>query len=81
MEKDSKYSFRVNKETKDKFKMYCKVMGFSPSEIFEEVMVNFNSDVDKIIKMQSTDELKAMLQGKFAQAEYEISQLRVKKSQ
>ena len=40
MEKDSKYAFRVNKEVKDKFKMYCKVMNISPSDILSEIMIN-----------------------------------------
>lgn len=79
MEKDSKYAFRVNKEVKDKFKMYCKVMNISPSDILSEIMVNFNNDVDKIIEMKNVDELQAMVQGKFAQAQMEIDSLKAKK--
>lgn len=79
MEKDSKYAFRVNKEVKDKFKMYCKVMNISPSYILSEIMINFNNDVDKIIEMKNVDELQAMVQGKFAQAQMEIDSLKAKK--
>lgn len=79
MEKDSKYAFRVNKEVKDKFKMYCKVMNISPSDILSEIMINFNNDVDKIIEMKNVDELQAMVQGKFAQAQMEIDSLKAKK--
>ena len=79
MEKDSKYAFRVNKEVKDKFKMYCKVMNISPSDILSEIMINFNNDVDKIIEMKKVDELQAMVQGKFAQAQMEIDSLKAKK--
>lgn len=80
MEKDSKYAFRVNKEVKDKFKMYCKVMNISPSDILSEIMVNFNNDVDKIIEMKNIDELQAMVQGKFVQAQREIDVLKVEKN-
>ena len=79
MEKDSKYAFRVNKEVKDKFKMYCKVMNISPSDILSEIMINFNNDVDKIIEMKNVDELQAMVQGKFAQAQMEIDSLKAEK--
>ena len=79
MEKDSKYAFRVNKEVKDKFKMYCKVINVSPSDILSEIMINFNNDVDRIIEMKSIDELQAMLQGKFDQAQLEIGSLKAEK--
>ena len=79
MEKNSKYAFRVNKEVKDKFKMYCKVINVSPSDILSEIMINFNNDVDRIIEMKSIDELQAMLQGKFDQAQLEIASLKAEK--
>ena len=79
MEKDSKYAFRVNKEVKDKFKMYCKVMNISPSDILSEIMIDFNNNVDEIIEMKSIDELQAMVQGKFIQAQREIDTLKAKK--
>ena len=79
MKKDSRYDFRVNKELKDKFKMYCKVMNISPSDVLSEVMVDFTNNVDKIIEMKNVDELQAMVQGKFAQAQMEIDSLKAKK--
>lgn len=75
MEKDSRYAFRVNKDIKEKFKIYCKIVGVSPSDILTEVMSNFNDDVDRIIAMQSADELMDMLKGKFSRAELEICRL------
>ena len=79
MEKDSKYAFRVNKEVKDKFKMYCKVMNISPSDILSDIMIDFNNSVDKIIEMKNIDELQAMVQGKFIQVQKEIDALKAKR--
>lgn len=79
MKKDSRYDFRVNKELKDKFKMYCKVMNISPSDVLSEVMVDFTNNVDKIIEMKSTEELQAMIQGKFEQVQEELDSLKAKK--
>jgi len=77
--KNSKYTFRVDEEVKDKFKMYCKIMKISPSDMLSEIMVNFNSDVDKIIQMKEVEELQAMMQGKFVQAEKDMELIKAKK--
>lgn len=79
MEKDSKYSFIVNREVKEKFKRYCKTLNISPSDILSEIMINFNNDVDKVIQMKDASELQAMLQGKVAKVENEIELIRAKK--
>lgn len=79
MEKDSKYAFRVNKGVKDKFKMYCKVMNISPSDILSDIMIDFNNSVDKIIEMKNIDELQAMVQGKFIQVQKEVDTLKAKR--
>lgn len=79
MKKDSRYDFRVNKELKDKFKMYCKVMNISPSDVLSEVMVDFTNNVDKIIEMKSIEELQAMIQGKFEQVQEEFDSLKAEK--
>lgn len=79
MKKDSRYDFRVNKELKDKFKMYCKVMNISPSDVLSEVMVDFTNNVDKIIEMKSIEELQAMMQGKFEQVQEELDSLKAEK--
>lgn len=80
MKKDAKYTFMVNKEEREKFKMYCRLMKVSPSDLLGEVILNFNSDVDKIIEMQNVDELQDMLQGKFTQAQMEIEHLKANKN-
>ena len=79
MKKDSRYDFRVNKELKDKFKMYCKVMNISPSDVLSEVMVDFTNSVDKIIEMKSIEELQAMIQGKFEQVQEELDSLKAER--
>ena len=79
MKKDSRYDFRVNKELKDKFKMYCKVMNISPSDVLSEVMVDFTNNVDKIIEMKSIEELQAMIQGEFEQVQEELDSLKAEK--
>ena len=79
MKKDSRYDFRVNKELKDKFKMYCKVMNISPSDVLSEVMVDFTNNVDKIIEMKSIEELQAMIQGKFEQVQEELDSLKAER--
>ena len=71
MKKDSRYDFRVNKELKDKFKMYC--------DVLSEVMVDFTNNVDKIIEMKSIEELQAMIQGKFEQVQEELDSLKAEK--
>lgn len=80
MEKDDRYAFRVNKELKDKFKMYCKVMNISPSDVLSEVMMDFNNTVDEIVKMKDIDELQAMVQGKFTLVQEELELLKAKKN-
>lgn len=80
MKKDSKYTFNINKEQKEKFKAYCKMVKMSPSDILIEVIENFNNDVDKIIQMKDVSELQEMLQGKFQVASNEIELLKAKKN-
>lgn len=80
MKKDSKYTFNINKEQKEKFKAYCKLVKMSPSDMLIEVIENFNNDVDKIVQMKDVSELQEMLQGKFQVANNEIELLKVKKN-
>lgn len=80
MEKNSTYNFRINKEVKEKFKAYCKVMNVSPSDIIAEVILNFNEDVDKIIAMKNIDELQELVQGKFTRVQGEIDSIKANKS-
>ena len=80
LKKDAKYTFNINMEEREKFKMYCKLMKVSPSELLGEVILNFNADVDRIIKMKEVGELQEMMQGKFAQAQAEIDVIKANKS-
>lgn len=79
MKKDAKYTFMINREEREKFKMYCKLMRYSPSELLGEVILNFNRDAEKIIKMKSVDELQEMLEGKYSQGIDEINALKAEK--
>ena len=77
--KDAKYTFMLNKEQREKFKMYCKIMKVSPSDMLCEVVYNFNEDVDRIIEMKDMSEIQDMLQGKFNKATEEISLLKAER--
>lgn len=79
MKKDAKYTFLVNMEEREKFKMYCRLMRVSPSDLLGEVIFNFNRDAEKIIKMKSVDELQEMLEGKYSQGVEEINSLKANK--
>lgn len=79
MKKDDKYSFRINKEVKDKFKAYCKVMGISPSDVLCDIMVQFNRDAEQIIRMKDIDELQLMLEGKYTQGKKELDALKAER--
>lgn len=70
--KDSKYTIRVNKEIKDKFKVYCKMMDVSPSDMFLQVMLEFNETCDQIAKMKDVSELQAMYQAKVSEGQKKV---------
>lgn len=73
--KNSRYDFRVNKDTKEKFKVYCKIMNVSPSDVLSEVLEEFNSNAEKIIKMQDINELRSLLREKMDYASNEIQHM------
>lgn len=75
MEKNARYTFRVNDEVRDKFKAYCKMMNISPSDILSEIMINFINDVDRIVEMQNINELQEMVQRKFARLQSEVNKV------
>lgn len=79
LKKDAKYTFLVNREEREKFKMYCRVMNVSPSDLLGEVVFNFNRDAEQIIKMKDIDELQAMLEGKYIQGKSEIASLKAER--
>lgn len=70
--KNSTYTFRVEQDCKDKFKIYCKIMNVSPSDVLTEVMRGFNSDAEKIIKMQNISELQEMFRQKVLEGQKEL---------
>lgn len=75
MKKDSKYAFRVNKEVKDKFKMYCKIVGVSPSDVISDVMIEFNGSIDKILEMKTIEEFQSMVKGQYEFVQSEIDRI------
>lgn len=79
MEKNARYTFRVNDGVRDKFMLYCKMMNVSPSDVLTDVMVDFNNNVDDIMKMKDIGELQSMIQSKFTQVQREIDTLKAKR--
>ena len=79
LRKDAKYTFLINKEEREKFKTYCRVMNVSPSDLLGEVVFNFNRDAEQIIKMKEIDELQAMLECKYVQGKKEIDALKAER--
>lgn len=77
--KNSTYTFRVDQECKDKFKVYCRIMNVSPSDVLSEVMTDFNNVVDEIVKMKNIDDLQAMVQSKFTSVQNELDLLKAKR--
>lgn len=77
--KNSTYTFRVDQECKDKFKVYCRIMNVSPSDVLSEVMTDFNNVVDEIVKMKNIDDLQAMVQSKFVSVQNELDLLKAKR--
>lgn len=70
--KDSSYNIRTNKELKEKFKDYCKIMNVSPSDVLLNVMIEFNDNAEKIIAMQDVKELRALFNEKMSNADKEM---------
>lgn len=81
MEKNARYTFRLNSNVKDKFQMYCKIMNVSPSDFLSEVIEGFNVDAERIIKMRNVDELQEMFKEKVLSGQREIDSIRVRKEQ
>lgn len=70
--KDSSYNIRTNKELKEKFKDYCKIMNVSPSDVLLNVMIEFNDNAEKIIAMQDIKELRTLFNEKMNNADKEM---------
>lgn len=79
MKKDAKYTFVINREEREKFKNYCRLVKVSPSDMLCEVVYNFNKDAEKVIKMKEIDELYDMLDGKYIQGKSEIASLKAER--
>ena len=80
MEKNARYTFRLNSDMKDKFQMYCKIMNVSPSDFLSEVIEGFNADAERIIKMRNVDELQEMFKEKVLSGQIEIDSLRAERN-
>lgn len=80
MKKDDRYSFRINKDMKDKFQIYCKMMKISPSDVLIEVVKEFNDNAEQIIQMQDISELQEMFRQKVQIGQKEIDSLKADKN-
>ena len=78
--KNSSYTFRVDEECKNKFQIYCKMINISPSDVLSEVMKEFNSNAEEVIKMKDIDELQEMYRRKVAEGQKEIDSLKANKN-
>lgn len=79
-EKNARYTFRLNGDMRDRFKMYCKIMNISPSDFLSEVIESFNADAERIIKMQNVDELQEMFKEKVLNGQKEIDILKAERN-
>lgn len=79
MEKDARYTFRLNGDMKDKFQIYCKMMKISPSDVLIEVIQEFNDNAEEIIQMQDINELQEMFRKKVQIGQREIDTLKAKR--
>ena len=73
--KNAKYTFVCNREVREEFKALCKVCGLSPSDMLQEVMIEFNENAKKISNMHDISEVRALLQEKMDYASNEIQQI------
>ena len=78
--KNSTYTFRVEQECKDKFKIYCKMMNVSPSDVLTEVMKEFNDNAEQIMQMRDISELQEMFRQKVQIGQKEIDSLKANKN-
>lgn len=78
-DKNDRYSFRINSDLKDKFKVYCKIMNVSPSDVLCSVIDEFNGNAERIIDMKDISELRQLFQEKVTIANMEIDTLKAKK--
>lgn len=70
--KNAKYTFVCNREVREEFKALCKLCGLSPSDMLQEVMIEFNENTKKIAKMKDVSEVRSLLQEKMDFASNEI---------
>ena len=70
--KDTTYNLRTNKELKEKFQDYCKIMNISPSDVLLNVMIEFNDNAEKIIAMRDIKELRSLFNEKMNIADKEM---------
>lgn len=74
MEKDDRYSVRCNRQLKMEFMALCRVVGVSPSDVIQSIMIEFNENTKRIANMKDISEIQALFQEKINLANNEIQQ-------
>lgn len=70
--KNSNYTFRCNEVLKERFKMLCKISKVSPSDVLQEVMLEFCDNAERIMQMKDVTELRQLFIDKMDIADKEI---------
>lgn len=73
--KNAKYTFVCNRDVREEFKALCRVCGLSPSDMLQEVMIEFNENAKRIAQMKDVSEVRALLQEKVDYASNEVQQI------
>ena len=73
--KNDKYTFRCNGELKEKFKILCKIGNVSPSDVLQNVMIEFCDNAERIMNMQDITELRQLFIDKMNIADNEIKKI------
>lgn len=74
MDKKDRYAIRCNREVKREFMALCRVVGVSPSDVLQSVMIEFNENTKRIANMKDITEIQALLQEKMDYASDKIQQ-------
>lgn len=75
MKKNDRYAIRCNRELKKEFMALCRVVGVSPSDVIQSVMIEFNENTKRIANMKDISEIQALLQEKMNYVSDEIQHL------
>ena len=78
MKKNDRYAIRCNRELKKEFMALCRVVGVSPSDVIQSVMIEFNENTKRIANMKDISEIQSLLQEKMNYVSDEIQHLEKK---